>query len=282
MRDYRDAKAMARRLREALAERGAQFTHSDCLELVARSFGLKDWHVLSVMIAGAGPPDVEAPPASAPRWSGPALLLRDIVVFPRLKTPLFIGREASVRAQQRAFEGELEVLLVTQKDRWDENPGADGAYGMGVIADVLERIMLPDGSLKLMVRGRQRARVTALIDEAGYRRAEAEPLPSLVAALPGDEALVAAAVAAFEAYAVKARIDEATRAWAAGLTHLGMLADLIAAHARAEVEAKQAIFETLDPRMRLEAALRLISEPGAEQDGASAWRLRTRAAPKRP
>jgi ATP-dependent Lon protease len=211
--------------------------------------------------------------------------LRDIVVFPRLKTPLFIGREASVRAQQRAYEGEQEVLLVTQKGRAEENPGADGVFGMGVIADVLERILLPDGSLKLMVRGRHRARLLALTDEAGYRRAEAEPLPSLATALPGDEALVAAAIAAFEAYAANARIDEATRAWAGGLTHIGMLADLIAAHARGEVDAKQAIFETLDPRLRLSAALRLLSEPGepgAKPDRASAWAFRTIATPRRP
>jgi ATP-dependent Lon protease len=282
MRDYSDAKAMARRLREALAERGAQFGHSDCLELVARSFGVKDWHVLSALIAGADQPEAKGPPPAAPRWSGPALLLRGIVVFPRLKTPLFIGRAASVRAQQSAYEGELEVLLVTQKDRSDENPGADGVYGMGVIADVLERIMLPDGSLKLMVRGRHRARLTALRDESGYWRAEAEPLPSLAAPLPGDEALIATAVQAFETYAASARVDEATRAWAGGLTHIGMLADLIAAHARGEAEAKQAILETLDPRKRLAAALSLFSEPRAKPDQPSAWLLRTIAAPRWP
>jgi ATP-dependent Lon protease len=156
---------------------------------------------------------------------------------------------------------------------------------MGVIADVLERILLPDGTLKLMVRGRHRARLVALTDEAGYRRAEAEPLASRVVSLPGDEALVSAAVAAFEAYAANARIDEATRAWAAGLTHLGVLADLIAAHARGEVEAKQAIFETLDPRARLSAAMRLFAEPGEPSPGperASTWRLRTIPPPRWP
>ncbi len=146
MRDYRDAKAMARRLREALAERGAHLAHSDCLELIARSFGLKDWHVLSALIEAAAPPDAVAIPDPT-AWTGPALLLRDIVVFPKVTVPVFVGREMSVRAQQRAHEGELEVLLVTQKERSDDKPAADAIYEVGIIADVLERSVLGDGSV---------------------------------------------------------------------------------------------------------------------------------------
>jgi ATP-dependent Lon protease len=261
MRDYRDAKAMARRLREALARRGVAVSHSDGLELIAASFGLKDWQVLSAMIEAAGPD----PAPAAPPWSGPALLLRDIVVFPKLTAPLFIGREMSVRAQQRAYEGELELLLVTQRERSDDNPGAEAVYGVGVIADVLERTAIPDGTVKLLVRGRQRARVLALSDEAGYRRAEAAPTRSLPADFPGADVLVRGAVAAFEAYAVaNGRIAEATRAWLAGITHAGVLADLIAAHATASIPEKQAVLETLDPRRRLEQAVRLLGASDAK------------------
>ena len=263
MRDYRDAKAMARRLREALAERGAHFAHTDCLELIARSFGLKDWHVLSAMIAVAEPEP--KPATAAPPWSGPALLLRDIVVFPKVTAPLFIGREMSVRAQQRAYEGELEVLLVTQRERSDDNPGADAVYGVGVIADVLERLAVPDGTVKLLVRGRHRARVLDLTDEAGYRRAEAAHVLPPPADFPDADDLVRKAVAAFETYAdADGRFAETTRAWVRGVTHVGVLADLIAAHARGSVPEKQAILETLDPRARLAAALRLLPAQGAQ------------------
>jgi len=257
MRDYRDAKAMARRLREALAERGAHFAHTDCLELIARSFGLKDWHVLSAMIAGAEP---EAAP-----WSGPALLLRDFVVFPKMTAPVFVGREMSLRAQQRAYEGELELLLVTQKERSDDSPGADAVYGFGVIADVLERFAQPDGTMKLLVRGRHRARVLALTNQTGYPRAEAAPVLPSPADIPGADALVRDAVAAFEAYAAAdGRFAESTRIWVRGVTHVGVLADLIAAHARGSIPEKQAILETLDPRARLAAALRLLPAPDAQ------------------
>jgi ATP-dependent Lon protease len=260
MRDYRDAKAMARRLRGALAERGAHFAHTDCLELIARSFGLKDWHVLSAMIAAAEP---QAAPGAP--WSGPALLLRDIVVFPKLTVPVFIGREMSVRAQQRACEGESEVLLVTQKERSDDHPSADAVYGVGVIADVLERTVLADGTVKLRVRGRQRARLLALTDEAGYPRAEAAPALSPSADFVGADGLVRDAVASFEAYAVAdGRFDEATRAWIRGVTHVGVLADLIAAHAHGSIADKQVILETLDPRARLVAALRLLPGQSAQ------------------
>jgi ATP-dependent Lon protease len=262
MRDYRDAKATAKRLREALAERGVRLAHSDCLELVARSFGFKDWHVLSATIETDGPaPEPAAPP---PSWSGPALLLRDVVMFPKMTAPIFVGREMSIRAQQRAYEGEQEVLLVTQRRQTDDNPGADAVYEIGVIADVLERTVLPDQTVKLLVRGRQRARVLGLADAAGYRQAQAEPAPS--PAVPADaDALVRDAAAAFAAYAEgNERIDDATRARISGITHAGVLADLIAAYAKGSITAKQALLETLDPRQRLEKALQLLGPPPAK------------------
>jgi len=263
MRDYRDAKAMARRLREALAEKGFAVHHSDCLELIARSFGFKDWHVLSATIA-AGAASADPEPA-APPWSGPVLVLRDIVIFPKQTAPVFVGRDMSIRALQRAYEGELEVLLVTQKDRDDDNPGVDAVYGVGVIADVLERFVIPDGTLKLLVRGRQRARVLAFTDDAGYRRAEAAAMPGPAANFPGADAAVRDAAAAFEAWAAAdGRVTDAMRAWAAGVTSAAVLADLIAAIAKGAIADKQAILETADPRQRLQRAVSLLPAPGAQ------------------
>jgi ATP-dependent Lon protease len=264
MRDYRDAKAMARRLREALAHKGLALSHSDCLELIARSFGLKDWQVLAAAMAqdDETPPPAEAAPPLP--WSGPVLALRDIVILPKQTAPVFVGREVSKRAVGRAYEGELEVLLVTQRDRADDNPGMEGLYGVGVIADVLQRDVLAAGEVKLVVRGRQRARLLAVTDEAGYRRAEATPLATGPADFAGAAARVAAAAAAFDAYAETRGLAAQVRAWAAGVTHAGVLGDLIAAFAVAPIAEKQAILETTGPRQRLELAVRLIPPADAK------------------
>ena len=264
MRDYRDAKAMARRLREALAERGLAVSHSDGLELIARSFGLKDWHVLAAMIEAARPDSAPA----APPWSGPALLLRDIVVFPKLTVPVFIGREMSVRAQQRAYEGELEVLLVTQRERSDDSPGADAVYRVGVIADVLDRTASPDGTVKLLVRSRQRASILALTDEAGYRRAEAALVAGIPAPsdFPAPRVLVRDAAAAFEAYAASRQPDRRGDPRLGPRRHpcRGAGRPDRGPHAALPSPAKQAVLETLDPRQRLEKAVRLLGAPDAK------------------
>src|SRR5215469_9056368 len=104
MRDYRDAKSMAHTLRASLADRGVDLTHTECLELIARSLGAKDWNVLSALIRDA---DMAAAPGTAPagRWSGPVLPCRDIVVFPRTTLPLFVGRESSINALAEAERG---------------------------------------------------------------------------------------------------------------------------------------------------------------------------------
>lgn len=266
MRDYRDAKAMARHLREALAHKGVSLGHTDCLELIARSFGLKDWNVLAAMIEAGSPAanvpaaNLPQPPPDRPVWSGPALLLRDIVIFPKQTAPLFIGRAMSRRALTRALQGEQEVLLVTQKERADDDPALDGLYGVGVIADVLERAILTQAEAKLVVRGRQRARLLALSDEDGLRRAEAVPTPPDPAGGPETAPLVRSAAAAFQAYAAAGSpISESAPPWLTEVTHPGVLADLIAGHARLSVAQKQSVLETPDPRRRLERVVRLIS-----------------------
>ena len=266
MRDYRDAKAMARRLREALAQKGVSQTHTECLELIARSFGLKDWQVLAAMIeadAGGGADKAGADALSPRLWSGPLLPVRDIVMFPKLTAPLFVGRARSMRALASAFTGEQELLLVTQRDRDDDDPGQNQLYPVGIIADVLQRFTLPDGTAKLIVRGRERARLLRIVETDGVRRAEAALTPSpatdVVASLP----LAQAAATAFQAYAKgKEQLEEATGS-IAEIVHPGVLADLIAAHAKASISAKQAVLEMADPLRRLSMAVALIAAPDA-------------------
>ena len=275
MRDYRDAKAMARRLREALAQRDVSLTHTDCLELIARSFGLKDWQVLAAMIeadarAGpaAAPPPAPTPTPTPTLWRGPLLPMRDIVMFPKLSAPLFIGRERSRRAMAAALAGEQELFLVAQRDPADEQPAQAQLYEMGVIADVLQRTDTPDRGVKLLLRGRERARLVTMVEADGQLRAEAAPAPSPTAPSPAAVAaarpLAEAAVAAFRTYAEgKAQLAHMVEATAA-IVHPGVLADAIAAHAvTASVAERQAVLEIADPVRRLEMAVALIATPGA-------------------
>ena len=264
MRDYRDAKAMARRLREALAQRGLVLTHTDCLELIARSFGLKDWHVLAALIEAESPADAAA--SDTPAWSGPVLLLRDVVAFPKLTIPVFVGRAMSKLALANAYQGEQEVLLVTQRDRADDDPPPEAIYPVGVIADVLERTVLPAGEVKLLVRGRQRATVARLALENGFRRAEATLTPD--AHNDGGAAsarLVLNAAAALQSYVERSKAiapDVAERL--AQIRSPGVLADLIAAHAQLPIAEKQGVLAMHDASRRLAAVVRLISERDAE------------------
>src|ERR1700722_19390597 len=231
MHDYRDAKAMARRLRDALAQRSISVTHTDCLELIARSFGLKDWQVLAAMLETA----TEAPRAArpGPNWSGPALLLRDMVAFPKVTFPVFIGRTMSKLALTNAYQGEQEVLLVTQKNRADDDPGVDAIYAVGVIADVLERTVMPAGEIKLLVRGRQRAAVVSFSAVDGFRRAEAVVAPAAGFDGEAGASRIGAAMAALEAYVGRGEAFPASvMTRVAEIRAPGVLADMIAAHAK--------------------------------------------------
>jgi ATP-dependent Lon protease len=260
MRDYRDAKAMARRLREALAEKGAVLGHSECLELIAKSFGLKDWHVLSAMIEAEPPPTIAALPQPAPRvWTGPAVLMRDVVAFPKVSLPIFVGREMSLRATGQALEGEQEVLLVTQRVREDDDPPPERVHAVGVVADVLQSFKLPDGTAKFLVRGQVRAHVRRLFEEDGLRRAEATLAPS---APPGPDAadLVRRAHEALDAFvAAVGKFSPEAYSRRDEIKHPGVLIDLIAAHAAVPIEDKQLLLETIDVRLRLERLCAVLS-----------------------
>ena len=266
MRDFRDAKAMARRLREALAEKNVTLTHTASLELIARSFGLKDWQVLAAMIGAAEAPASTPDPGD---WSGPALYLRDVVAFPKLTFPLFVGRAMSKEALARAYSGEQEVLLVTQKRREDDDPTTDGLYGMGVVADVLSRTLLADDTMKLLVRGRQRARLLGLTRADGFPRAQARLVAPDLGKPSDADPLVERALAAASDFLISRtlageRAQSTTPDWFTEITSRGVLADLIAGIAVAPVPAKQALLETLDARRRLERAVELIT-PAAPQ-----------------
>ena len=138
MRDFRDAKAMAQTLREALKAKSVSLTHSESLELVAKLLGFPDWNVLSARIAyrpAAGAPIVLPLISVGARL--PTVPLRDFVVFPKMDAPLLVGREASKRAVEHAMAGDQRILAVTQRRATDENPSPQDLHGIGVMASIM-------------------------------------------------------------------------------------------------------------------------------------------------
>jgi ATP-dependent Lon protease len=157
MRDFRDAKAMAQTLREALKTRSVSLTHSESLELIAKTFGVADWNVMAARIQASQPASRPAVPsaiaaASMPDGAGiPILAMRDIVIFPQMVAPIFVGRDKTRRAIERAIATDGRLLAVTQRRATDDDPALDALYSVGVIASVIHSTTLLDGTLKLLV-----------------------------------------------------------------------------------------------------------------------------------
>ena len=119
----------------------------------------------------------------------PVLPLRDIVVFPHMIVPLFVGREKSVRALEEVMRDDKQILLSSQKDASEEEPTGDSIYHVGVLANVLQLLKLPDGTVKVLVEGRQRARITRFLPNDDYFAAEAELIEEAIADPEAVEAL---------------------------------------------------------------------------------------------
>ncbi|MDP2737775.1 MAG: LON peptidase substrate-binding domain-containing protein, partial [Pseudorhodobacter sp.] len=185
--------------------------------------------------------------------SYPVLPLRDIVVFPHMIVPLFVGREKSVRALEEVMAEDRQILLSSQIDPTVDDPEADGIYRAGVLANVLQLLKLPDGTVKVLVEGKQRVRITEFLPNDKFFEAAVEPLTEL----PGDpasvEALLHTVSEEFERYAkVKKNIPEEALAAVSDAHEAARLADLVAGHLGIEVAQKQALLETLDVAERLE------------------------------
>ncbi|MFV0490547.1 MAG: endopeptidase La [Pseudorhodobacter sp.] len=183
----------------------------------------------------------------------PVLPLRDIVVFPHMIVPLFVGREKSVRALEEVMAEDRQILLSSQMDPAVDDPGSDGIYRSGVLANVLQLLKLPDGTVKVLVEGKTRVKIVEFLENPAFFEARAEVL----AELPGDEATVNAMVRAvaeeFERYAkIKKNIPEEALAAVSETREPARLADLAAGHLGIDVDDKQELLETLDIGERLE------------------------------
>src|SRR5262244_68130 len=130
----------------------------------------------------------------------PVLPLRDIVVFPHMIVPLFVGREKSVRALEDVMKDDKQILLVTQKNAAQDDPTPADIYSVGTVGTVLQLLKLPDGTVKVLVEGGQRARIARFSENPTFFQAEAEMLPEKPGEQQELEALARTAVAQFEQY----------------------------------------------------------------------------------
>ncbi len=185
--------------------------------------------------------------------SYPVLPLRDIVVFPHMIVPLFVGREKSVRALEEVMQDDKQILLSSQKDPTADDPQTDGIFRVGVLANVLQLLKLPDGTVKVLVEGKSRVKITGFIENPAFFEATAEPLAETDGDATSVEALVRAVGEEFERYTkVKKNIPEEALAAVSDTREPARLADLVAGHLGVDVGQKQAILETLDVAERLE------------------------------
>jgi hypothetical protein len=180
MRDFRDAKAMAQTLREALKTKSVSLTHSESLELVATILGFRDWNVLSAAIQSEVQPVAKSGSTipAAVRLAAdnqlPIVPLRDIVVFPHLNVPLFAGRAKTIHALERAMATDRRILVVTQRRPGDDNPTAADLYGVGLTASIIDLAKLNDGTIKLLVKTLTRAAIVRLVEDP-FLTAEVAP-----------------------------------------------------------------------------------------------------------
>src|ERR1700750_924824 len=128
------------------------------------------------------------------------LPLRDIVVFPHMIVPLFVGREKSVRALEEVMSEEKQILLLTQKNASDDDPSTDGLHTIGTLATVLQLLKLPDQTVRVLVEGKSRAKVTGFNSRSDFFQATVEKVPEEAAAVQESEALMRTVKANFEQY----------------------------------------------------------------------------------
>jgi len=189
----------------------------------------------------------------------PLLPLRDVVVYPHMVLPLFVGRERSIEALEHAMAQDKQVLLVAQRNASEDDPGADDIYQVGTVSNILQLLKLPDGTIKVLVEGGFRAAVDHVNDDgvftlAGVREIEADDVPE-------DEAkgLVRSTTANFEKYVtLSKKVPAEVLTSLTGIDEPGRLADTIAAHMGVDLEQKQKILEIPGVKARLEYLIGLM------------------------
>ncbi|MBN2680102.1 endopeptidase La [Acidithiobacillus montserratensis] len=189
----------------------------------------------------------------------PVLPLRDVVVFPYMVIPLFVGRAKSIRALEEAMSGEKQILLVSQKNAADDDPQPENIYRIGTLATILQLLKLPDGTVKVLVEGTDRAKIVSFLPADEYLRAQVQVVASGAANDRELEALMRSVSAQFESYVkLNKKIPPEILSTLASMDDPARLADTVAAHLSLKLEEKQDILEKADTRLRLEHLLGMM------------------------
>jgi ATP-dependent Lon protease len=189
----------------------------------------------------------------------PVLPLRDIVVFPHMVVPLFVGRDKSVRALEEVMRHDKHILLATQRNSSDDDPGPSAIYDIGVVATVLQLLKLPDGTVKVLVEGKSRARIVRFTQQADFYQAEVEHVDEDGGQAHEAEALSRAVVEQFENYIkLNKKVPPEALASIPQIAEPGKLADSIAAHLSVKIADKQQLLEVFNVVKRLEKVYALM------------------------
>ncbi len=189
----------------------------------------------------------------------PVLPLRDIVVFPHMIVPLFVGREKSINALEEVTQSEKQILLVAQKNAGDDEPSTDDIYMLGTLASVLQLLKLPDGTVKVLVEGTERVRISDYVENDAYFEAAIEPVEEEIGASDEVEALARSAIAQFESYVrLNKKISPEVLGTVTQIEDYSKLADTIASHLAIKIADKQEILDTVSVTARLERVYALM------------------------
>jgi ATP-dependent Lon protease len=189
----------------------------------------------------------------------PVLPLRDIVVFPHMVVPLFVGRAKSIRALEDALTGDKSILLATQKDAKVDDPAPSDIYQTGTVAVILQMLKIPDGTVKVLVEGKKRGRVMGYRDAGGLFTAEWQEVAETPADANEAQAMTRSIVEQFEKYArLNRKVAQDVPASLASITDPSHLADTVAANLLVKIEDKQKLLETVEVGTRLEIILQSL------------------------
>jgi len=250
MRDFRDAKAMAQTLREALKAKSISLTHSESLELI----GVHDWNVLAAAIMASRPALGQPEKAPTSLLNGsvelPVTPMRDVVFFPQLISPIFVGRDKTRRALTSAAAGDGRIFVVTQRQATDDDPDFSALYSVGVLADIIHLAELPNGNLRVKVSCAERAAIVRPLDR-DFLAAEVAPIEEVHASDAEAFALMRELFDAYQGYTKSAPPQSLYRY----AREPGELADVVAQLLELGIERMQQILETNDVIVRLETIL---------------------------
>ncbi|ALE21375.1 MULTISPECIES: endopeptidase La [Proteus] len=189
----------------------------------------------------------------------PVLPLRDVVVYPHMVIPLFVGREKSIHCLEAAMNDNKQIMLVAQKDASTDEPGVNDLFSVGTVASVLQMLKLPDGTVKVLVEGIRRAKITTLSDNGEYFQAKAEYLDTPVVDEREQEVLNRTAINQFEGYIkLNKKIPPEVLVSLHAIEESAKLADTIASHMPLKLKDKQAVLEMSDVTERLEYLMAMM------------------------